>query len=99
MEKQARLRRLERFDAEPSIPKKPKAKAMSTSGSTNVAGGTSADKPNGKALDHASNPSSEASEEAAPVGHAPINAEERLKNRSKYEAAEPYRSRKGDRFS
>ena len=93
------MRRLERFDPDIPQPKKTKAKPMSTSGSANVAGGTPTDTPNGKALDHASNPSSEASEEAAPVGHAPINAEERLKNRSKYEAAEPYRSRKGDRFS
>lgn len=99
MEKQARLRRLERFDTDVPKPKKPKAKPSSTTSTTNVAGGTSSDIPNGKVLDHASNPSSEASEEAAPVGHAPINAEERLRNRSKYEAAEPYRSKKGDRFS
>lgn len=98
MEKQARLRALERFDSDTPKPKKSKAKASSSTGNTNVAGGIS-DTPNGKVLDHASNPSSEASEEAAPVGHAPINAEERLKDRSKYEAAEPYRSKKGDRFS
>lgn len=92
------MRRLERFDTDAVKPKKIKAMPSSPTSSTNVAGGTS-DVPNGKVLDHASNPSSEASEEAAPVGHAPINAEERLKNRSKYEAAEPYRSKKGDRFS
>jgi hypothetical protein len=98
MEKQGRLRALERFDSDTRKPKKSKAKPSSSTGSMNVAAGTS-DIPNGKVLDHASNPSSEASEEAAPVGHAPINAEERLKNRSKYEAAELYRSKKGDRFS
>lgn len=90
---------MERFDSDMPKPKKPKAAPASSPGGTNVAGGTSNGTPNGKVLDHASNPSSEASEEEAPVGHAPINAEERLKNRSKYEAAEPYRSKKGDRFS
>jgi hypothetical protein len=99
MEKQARLRRLERFDSDIPKPKKPKAKPASITGGTNTEGGTSDGTPNGKVLDHAGNPSSEASEEEAPVGHAPINAEERLKTRSKYEAAEPYRSKKGDRFS
>lgn len=93
------MQRLERFETDAPKPKKSKAKPASAPGGTNVAGGTSDGTPNGKVLDHASNPSSEASEEAAPVGHAPINAEERLKNRSKYEAAELYRSKKGDRFS
>lgn len=52
-----------------------------------------------KGLDHAGSPSSEISEDAAPVGHAPINSEQRMREKSKYEAAEPYRSKKGDRFS
>lgn len=50
-------------------------------------------------LDHVGSPSAEASEDAAAVGHAPVSGEERVRERSKYEAAEPYRSRKGDRFS
>ena len=50
-------------------------------------------------LDHAGSPSSEASEEAAPVGHAPETADQKMRERSKYEAAEPFRSKKGDRFS
>lgn len=54
---------------------------------------------NHKGLDHAGSPSSEGSEDAAPVGHAPINTEQRVREKSKYEAAEPYRSKKGDRFS
>lgn len=54
---------------------------------------------NSKALDHAGSPSSEISEDAAPVGHAPENAEQRVTEKSKYEAAEPYRSKKGNRFS
>ena len=53
----------------------------------------------GKGLDHAGSPSEEISQDAAPVGHAPENDGQRVRERSKYEAAEPYRSRKGDRFS
>lgn len=54
---------------------------------------------NVRGLDHAGSPSSEISEDAAPVGHAPIGDDQRMRERSKYEAAEPYRSKKGDRFS
>ncbi|KIW99298.1 uncharacterized protein Z519_00961 [Cladophialophora bantiana CBS 173.52] len=52
-----------------------------------------------KGLDHAGSPSSEISEDAAPVGHAPVDGEQRVREKSKYEAAEPYRSKKGDRLS
>jgi len=54
---------------------------------------------NGKDQDYAGNPSAEASEDAAPVGHVPETEQQKIRERSKYEAAEPYRSRKGDRFS
>lgn len=54
---------------------------------------------NAKGLDHAGSPSSEISEDAAPVGHAPVDGEQRVREKSKYEAAEPYRSKKGDRLS
>ncbi|KAJ9626000.1 hypothetical protein H2204_010299 [Knufia peltigerae] len=54
---------------------------------------------NAKGLDHAGSPSSEISEDAAPVGHAPVDSEQRIREKSKYEAAVPYRSKKGDRFS
>lgn len=50
-----------------------------------------------KGMDHAGSPSSEASEDAAPVGHAADEAP--VTQKSKYEAEKPYRSRKGDRFS
>jgi hypothetical protein len=53
----------------------------------------------GKGLDYVGSPSSEASEDAAPVGHAPETEQQKIRERSKYEAAEPYRSKKGDRFS
>jgi hypothetical protein len=56
-------------------------------------------KSDGKGLDYAASPSAEASEEAAPVAHAPETEQQKIRERSKYEAAEPYRSRKGDRFS
>ena len=62
----------------------------------NIAGDSGAQH---KGLDHAGSPSSEASEEEAPVGHAPVTPEQKIRERSKYEAAEVYRSKKGDRFS
>ena len=52
-----------------------------------------------KGLDHAGSPSSEISEDPAPIGHAPENAEQKIREKSKYEAAEPFRSKKGNRFS
>ena len=54
---------------------------------------------NHRGLDHAGSPSSEISEDVAPVGHAPETPEQRITEKSKYEAAEPYRSKKGNRFS
>jgi len=54
---------------------------------------------NTKGLDHAGSPSSEISEDAAPVGHAPVDVDQRIQEKSKYEAAEPYRSKKGNRLS
>ncbi|KAF2096162.1 hypothetical protein NA57DRAFT_78932 [Rhizodiscina lignyota] len=49
--------------------------------------------------EHSGNPSYEASQDPAPISHAPSTEGERLKDKSKYEASEPWRSRKGDRFS
>ena len=51
-----------------------------------------------KELDHVGSPSSEISEDAAPVGHAPVDGEQRVREKSKYEAAEPYKSKRGDRL-
>lgn len=62
-------------------------------------GGSSSSRKREATADHVGSPSAEASEDAAAVGHAPVSGEERVRERSKYEAAEPYRSRKGDRFS
>ena len=93
--KQARLRRLEqhapRSDSEQtySKPKKLKKDPAELEGvAARVEG-----------LDHAGSPSSEASEDVAPVGHSPETLDQKMRERSKYEAAEPYRSKKGDRFS
>ncbi|EXJ93484.1 hypothetical protein A1O1_01876 [Capronia coronata CBS 617.96] len=90
--RKAQQQRLEaRFsykDAPATKTKKPLAQTDPNSGTHNA-----------KGLDHAGSPSSEISEDAAPVGHAPVDTEQRMREKSKYEAAEPYRSKKGDRFS
>lgn len=52
-----------------------------------------------QASDDASNPSQEASHDPAPTRHAPEDEQRRAKEKSKYESLEPFRSRKGDRFS
>ena len=46
--------------------------------------------------DHAANPSGEASHDPAPTGHALVGDGF---GKSKYEPQEPYRAKKGDRFS
>lgn len=45
------------------------------------------------------NPSVQASQDPAPTRHAPENEGQRVGEKSKYEASDVYRSRKGDRFS
>ena len=52
-----------------------------------------------QASDDASNPSQEASHDPAPTRHALEDEQQRVKEKSKYESLEPFRSRKGDRFS
>ena len=49
--------------------------------------------------DTTGSPSSEANNDPAPTRHAPQSEQQRLSEKSKFEASEPYRSRKGDRFS
>ncbi|ROW08813.1 hypothetical protein VMCG_02915 [Cytospora schulzeri] len=44
-------------------------------------------------------PAREMDTDPAPVKHRPLTEHERVYGRSKYEAPEPYRSKKGDRFS
>ncbi len=49
--------------------------------------------------DVAGSPSQEASHDPAPTRHAPENEHQRVREKSKYEASEPFRAKKGDRFS
>lgn len=50
-------------------------------------------------VDDDSNPSSQASQDPAPTRHAPEDEAQKAREKSKYEASEPFRSRRGDRFS
>jgi hypothetical protein len=49
--------------------------------------------------DHSGSPSQEATIDPAPTSHAPESEGQRVLERSKYETSEPFRSKKGDRFS
>jgi len=48
--------------------------------------------------DSASNPSMEATEDPAPTRHAPTTQGQQVEEKSKYEASEVWRSKKGDRL-
>lgn len=50
-------------------------------------------------VDHAGSPSTEASHDPAPTNHSSDNYNAKAQSHSKYEAAVPYRAKKGDRFS
>jgi hypothetical protein len=54
---------------------------------------------NGSGADEAGNPSREANADPAPTRHAPETDAQRVGEKSKYEASEVWRSKKGDRFS
>lgn len=49
--------------------------------------------------DNAASPSSEASHDPAPTRHEPETDEEKLLEKSKYEAAQAFRPPRGNRFS
>lgn len=49
--------------------------------------------------DMSGSPSQEASMDPAPTRHAPHTEGQRVMEKSKYETSEPFRARKGDRFS
>ncbi|KAF2276466.1 uncharacterized protein EI97DRAFT_501227 [Westerdykella ornata] len=53
----------------------------------------------GNQRDEAGNPSQEASQDPAPTRHAPEDEGQKMREKSKYEATDVFRSRKGDRFS
>lgn len=50
-------------------------------------------------VDTSGDPSLEASQDPAPTRHAPEDEAQKVREKSKYEASDVYRSRKGDRFS
>ncbi|KAK4696999.1 hypothetical protein P7C71_g1021, partial [Lecanoromycetidae sp. Uapishka_2] len=52
-----------------------------------------------KTQDHASSPSTEASNDPAPSEHLSENSGQNSGDGNKYVAAKPYKSKKGDRFS
>jgi hypothetical protein len=49
--------------------------------------------------DSTGSPSQEATLDPAPTRHAPHTEGERVREKSKYETSEPFRAKKGDRFS
>jgi hypothetical protein len=49
--------------------------------------------------DSSGSPSQEAAIDPAPTRHAPDSEGQRVREKSKYEASEPFRAKKGDRFS
>ena len=49
--------------------------------------------------DSSGSPSQEATLDPAPTRHAPEIEGQRVKEKSKYETSEPFRAKKGDRFS
>ena len=52
-----------------------------------------------KAADPTSSPSTEASHDPASTRHLPKGEAQKTREKPKYEASEPFRARKGDRFS
>ncbi|KAF1833992.1 hypothetical protein BDW02DRAFT_569524 [Decorospora gaudefroyi] len=53
----------------------------------------------GQEMEGGGNPSMQASQDPAPTRHAPEDERQAVGEKSKYEASDVYRSRKGDRFS
>lgn len=70
-----------------TVPSKP-----SSSSAKHVNGGPARE-------DSSGSPSQEATLDPAPTRHAPESEGQRVREKSKYEAAEPFRAKKGDRFS
>lgn len=91
--------RVQRLEERAYIPPSSSPATARTKASSKTQSDPSDGTHNTKGLDHAGSPSSEISEDAAPVGHAPVDHEQRMREKSKYEAAEPFRSKKGDRLS
>ena len=52
-----------------------------------------------RSADNAGSPNTEASHDLAPTKHALKNGGPKAQEKSKYEASEPFRAKRGDRFS
>ena len=89
---QKRRRMQESLEYSPNVPTQP-GTSSSMGGSAKRGNGTPA------RSDHSGSPSQEAALDPAPTGHAPDTEGQRIVEKSKYEASEPFRAKKGDRFS
>jgi hypothetical protein len=83
------------------VSNKPSQSAASSIAASTVAGkGESFGNGGAPRQDHSGSPSQEASTlDPAPTRHAPESEGQRVREKSKYEASEPFRAKKGDRFS
>ncbi|TGO21762.1 hypothetical protein BPAE_0202g00030 [Botrytis paeoniae] len=89
--------RAARFEADQK--RKRQQEALEYSGRTDGYAGSGSNGGPAK-LDSAGSPSQEVSTtEPAPTRHAPASEGQRVREKSKYEPSEPFRSKKGDRFS
>jgi hypothetical protein len=92
--KQINADRAARYEAE--LKKKQMQQSLEYAGVGNGSGTTNG----GPArADLSASPSQESTLDPAPTSHAPDTEGQRLREKSKYESSEPFRSKKGDRFS
>ncbi|KAK4127524.1 hypothetical protein N657DRAFT_589859 [Parathielavia appendiculata] len=84
---------VESLEYSQNVPTRPLSSATMGGSETGIANGGPA------RLDPAGSPSQESSNDPAPTRHAPATEGQRVVEKSKYEAAAPFRSPKGDRFS
>lgn len=98
--KQINADRQARFEADQKRRRMQESLEYSPTNSTTPSG-TSAKAGNGgpPRSDHSGSPSQEATLDPAPTRHAPDTEGQRVREKSKYEASEPFRAKKGDRFS
>ncbi|KUJ06657.1 uncharacterized protein LY89DRAFT_790309 [Mollisia scopiformis] len=89
---QKRRRIQESLEYSPNVPSQP--------GTSSAMGGSLRNGNGGPPrADHSGSPSQEATLDPAPTRHAPDTEGQRVREKSKYEASEPFRAKKGDRFS
>ena len=90
---QRRRRVQESLEYSNNVPSKPTT--------SSAMGGSAAKSTNGgpARADSSGSPSQEATLDPAPTRHAPESEGQRVREKSKYETAEPFKAKKGDRFS